>query len=149
MVGVSGGSRNLRTRECCTSAVYFFRSEDCFDAPSYIPYAFVVRVENEIHIVNIACWLHLSLCVLWRQNFQKYIHKKNFKQGGAIRRAGAGSSFGCWVHSNYKLLLITCHHPHWLQTSADFPSPSPLTTTQEKVDCCFQPLFSSLVFLGF
>ena len=33
----------------------FLRSEDCFDAPSLIPYAFVVRVENKIHIVNIAC----------------------------------------------------------------------------------------------
>ena len=33
----------------------FLRSEDCFDAPSHIPYAFVVRVENKIHIVNIAC----------------------------------------------------------------------------------------------
>ena len=32
-----------------------FRSGDCFDAPSHTPYAFVVRVENKIHIVNIAC----------------------------------------------------------------------------------------------
>ena len=29
------------------SAVLFFRSDDCFDAPSHIPYAFVVRVENK------------------------------------------------------------------------------------------------------
>ena len=27
----------------------------CFDGPSHIPYAFVVRVENKIHFVNIAC----------------------------------------------------------------------------------------------
>ena len=32
----------------------FLRSEDCLYAPSYIPYAFVVKVENKIHIVNIA-----------------------------------------------------------------------------------------------
>ena len=36
-------------------ALYCFSSEDCFDAPSHIPYAFVVRVENKIHIVNIEC----------------------------------------------------------------------------------------------
>ena len=27
---------------------------NCFDAASHIPYAFVVRLENEIHIVHIA-----------------------------------------------------------------------------------------------
>ena len=31
----------------------FLRSEDCFDAPSLIPYAFVVRVENKIYIVTL------------------------------------------------------------------------------------------------
>ena len=31
----------------------FFRSGDCCDAPLYIPFAFVVRAENKIHIVNI------------------------------------------------------------------------------------------------
>ena len=40
------GHRNLRTGS---------QSEDCFDAPSHIPYAFVVRVYNKIHIINIAC----------------------------------------------------------------------------------------------
>ena len=35
----------------------FFGSWDCFDAPSHIPYAFVVRVENKIDIINIACLL--------------------------------------------------------------------------------------------
>ena len=33
----------------------FLRSGDCFDAPSHIPYALLVIVENKIHIVNIAC----------------------------------------------------------------------------------------------
>ena len=45
----SGGS--MKNRE----ALYCFSSEDCFDAHSHIPYAFVVRVENKIHIVNIEC----------------------------------------------------------------------------------------------
>ena len=31
------------------------RPGDCFDAPSHIPYAFVLKVENKIHIVIIAC----------------------------------------------------------------------------------------------
>ena len=29
----------------------------CLFVPSHISYAFVVRVENKKHIVNIACWL--------------------------------------------------------------------------------------------
>ena len=33
----------------------FFRSEDCYNAPSHIHYAFIVRVEITVHIVNIAC----------------------------------------------------------------------------------------------
>ena len=51
----SGGSRNLKTGGRCPGAVLFFRSGDCFDAPSHISYAFVVSVENKVHIVNIAC----------------------------------------------------------------------------------------------
>ena len=31
------------------------RSKVCFDAPSHIPYVFVRRVVNNIHIVNTAC----------------------------------------------------------------------------------------------
>ena len=46
----SGGSRNLRTRRGI-----ILRPRDCFDVPSHIPYAFVLRVENKIHIVIIAC----------------------------------------------------------------------------------------------
>ena len=36
-------------------AVDILGSGDCFDAPSHIIYGFVVRVENEIHIINIVC----------------------------------------------------------------------------------------------
>ena len=52
----SGGSRNLRTVGHGPGAVLFFMSEDCFDAPWHIPYAFVVRVGNKTNIVNIAFW---------------------------------------------------------------------------------------------
>ena len=45
----SGGSRNLRT-----GGAVQLRSGECFDAPSHIFYAFIRRVENKVHIVNIA-----------------------------------------------------------------------------------------------
>ena len=38
------------------------RSGVCFDAPSHIPYVFVVKVLNKVHIVNIVCRLK-SKCV--------------------------------------------------------------------------------------
>ena len=47
----SGGSRNFRTG----GAVEFFGSGNCFDAPSHIPYVFVVRVVTEKQIVHIVC----------------------------------------------------------------------------------------------
>ena len=31
------------------------RSKVCFDAPSHIPYVFVIRIVNNIHIVKTAC----------------------------------------------------------------------------------------------
>ena len=70
------------------SLQFFFESGDCFDAAEHKPYAFVVRVETKIHIVNIACLLQLYAC------YAVKIHKKNnlkniFKQGGArpVRRS--------------------------------------------------------------
>ena len=41
---------------------------------------FLLSVENEIHLVNIACWLQWSLCVLCCQNFKNKPLKK-FKRG--------------------------------------------------------------------
>ena len=49
----SDRSRNLIIGRRGPDAAYFFRSGDCFDAPSHIPYDFVVREENKVHIVNI------------------------------------------------------------------------------------------------
>ena len=44
------------SRNCLYGGGWSYRGIiDCFDAPSHIPYAFVMRVENKIHIVNIAC----------------------------------------------------------------------------------------------
>ena len=42
----SGGSRNSRTE-----------GHGFLNAPLHIPYAFVVRVNNKIQFVSIACWL--------------------------------------------------------------------------------------------
>ena len=36
-------------------AVGFFESRDCFDVPSHMPSVLVVKVENEMHILNTAC----------------------------------------------------------------------------------------------
>ena len=53
----SGGFRNCRTGGRGPGAVEFLRSGDCFDAPSHISYALLVKVENIINIENIACRL--------------------------------------------------------------------------------------------
>ena len=53
--GPCGRSRNFKTWGRSPGAVEFLGSGDYFDAPSHTFYVFVVRVENEIHIVNIVC----------------------------------------------------------------------------------------------
>ena len=55
-----------------SGAVEFLESGYCFDARSNIPYVFVVRIQNKLHIVIIACRL-LSKYMLGMQ-----------KQGGAL-----------------------------------------------------------------
>ena len=51
----SVADQEFKNRGRGPGAAQFLRSEDCFNALSYIPYAFVMRVENKIQIVNIAC----------------------------------------------------------------------------------------------
>ena len=51
--------------------VEFLRSGGCFDAPSHIPYGFVVRVEGKLNIANIVCWFNESIHVLCSQYLQK------------------------------------------------------------------------------
>ena len=66
----------------------------CFDTLSYIPYLFIVKVENKIHIINIALLLQL-----------KYMQSKFTKinpislilfsnRGARARCASPGSAFG-------------------------------------------------------
>ena len=45
-------SRNFKTGGRSRGAIDFMRSGYYFDTPSHIPYLFVVRVENKIHIVT-------------------------------------------------------------------------------------------------
>ena len=70
------GARSRRFR--------ILRSKVCFDAPSNIPYVFVRRVVNNIHIVNTACWLK-----------SKYL------------RAGPGSALKMCVELSGKNMLTT------------------------------------------
>ena len=51
----SVADQEFKNRGRGPGAAQFLRSEDCFNALSHIPFAFVMRVENKIHIVNIAC----------------------------------------------------------------------------------------------
>ena len=66
----SGGSRNFRSglhgRILCDLGIMFF------NAPSHIPYVFVVRAESRINIVNIVCQLQWKyICMLCSQNLHQ------------------------------------------------------------------------------
>ena len=51
---MQGPIQEFHNRGRGPGAVEFMGSGDCFDWPSHIPYCVVVRLENNIHIVNIA-----------------------------------------------------------------------------------------------
>ena len=72
-------------------AVEFLGSWDCFDATLHIPYIFIVRVENKIHIVNISCWLWLKYMRVKQSKFTK--SKPFFQTGRGERWTGPGSTF--------------------------------------------------------
>ena len=76
-------------------------SWDCFDTPSHIPYVFVVRVMNEIHIVHIAYRQRLMYMRVKQSKFTKIKTKNIFKQGVRARCAGPGSSFGAEYLKNW------------------------------------------------
>ena len=84
IVPLSGKSRNFRTGVRGPVAIEFLGFGDCFDAPSYIPYIFLQwdRVENMIHIINIACWLQLKKMHL-KFTTTHPPHTQKIKQGGA------------------------------------------------------------------
>ena len=73
------------------SLQFFLESGDCFDAAEHKPYAFVVRVETKIHIVNIACLLQLYAC--YAVKIYKKQSKRYFQTGGRARCAGPESVF--------------------------------------------------------
>ena len=76
-------SRNFGTRGHSPGAVEFLGSGVCFDAPSQIPYVFVVRLEKKIHTVHIACWLqlHVQYMLVMPSKLKKNKPKNIFKQG--------------------------------------------------------------------
>ena len=71
---ISGGSKNLRTRGAVLVQYNFWGLKIVLLPFTHTLCFGIVRVMNKIHIVNIACWLQWSLCMLWSQNFQKYTH---------------------------------------------------------------------------
>ena len=60
-----GGAQSWRGRILSTKV--------CFDAPSHIPYVFVRRVVNNIHIVNTACWPKSKYLRIYNENLQKQV----------------------------------------------------------------------------
>ena len=78
------------------SAVEFWVSGDCFVAPKHIPNISVVRFENKIHIVHIACLLQLKNMLVMQSKFTKTTPQNIFKQGGWHRCVGPGSAFKCF-----------------------------------------------------
>lgn len=73
----SGGSRNPRTVVHRHGAVEYLGSGDCFGVPSQISFGFILRVENIIHTVKMACQLQLTYI---REMQSKCT--KTFQQGG-------------------------------------------------------------------
>ena len=80
-VYISGGSRNFKTGGRSPSAVDFLESWDCFDAPQHIPFAFVVRVKNKIHIEHIPWLIQLKYMRVMQSKFTKTT-PKIFSNGG-------------------------------------------------------------------
>ena len=85
------------------------RSGVCFDASSHIPFVFVVRVVNKVHIVNIVCGLKSK----WVRVIQSKIYI--FSNRARARRAGPRSAFDsrrnqlAASHGWQVMILLTCH----------------------------------------
>ena len=78
----------------------------CFYAPSHIPYVFVRRVVNNIHIINTACWLKSMYLRIYNENLQKRV-PFFFKWGGG----GAGP--GIRTRLQVPTFWIS-YQSHWL-----------------------------------
>ena len=74
----NGGARSRRGR--------ILRSKVCFDASLHIPYVFVRRVVNNIHILNTACWLKSKYLRIYNENLPKKV-PFFFSNGGGARPA--------------------------------------------------------------
>ena len=63
---------------------------------SHISYVLVVKEEeNEIHIVNTACWLQVKYNMYYIVNIYKHKHKLFFKGGGGYTQCAChGCTFG-------------------------------------------------------
>ena len=86
---ISGGSRNFKTGGCSSGAVEFLGMGFCLEATSHIPYVFVVRVVNKIHVVNIVSWLKSKFMRVIQSEFTPK-PRIFFQTGG---RASTGSAF--------------------------------------------------------
>ena len=87
---LSGGAKNFRNGGRGPDAVEF--SWSCFDAPSQTSHVFVVRVENKIHIVKIACGQQLKYMHFMHSKFTQI--KRKLKGEGGAWCAGPRSLFG-------------------------------------------------------
>ena len=121
-----GGSRNFKTGRGVEGARShrgrILRSKVCSDALSHIPYVFVWRVVNNIHIVNTACWLKSKYLRIYNENLQKRVPYFFKRVGGGTWRAGPGCAFGGYIirwlasknglldSSQHSLNNITCNY---------------------------------------
>ena len=91
---LSGGSRNFK-RGGGPGAVEFLGFEVCFDAPFTHTLCFVVKVKNQVHIVNIV-W---RIQIMYMRVIQSVIiykcklKNKKFKRGGG----GGRPARRCWI----------------------------------------------------
>ena len=98
----NGGSRSRRGR--------ILRSKVCFDASLHIPYVFVRRVVNNIHILNTACWLKSKYLRIYNENLPKKVPFFFFKRGGA--RPARRSWIRLWSLNRLLYLEIQFRHTH-------------------------------------
>ena len=72
---------------------FFLYQLHSYDAPSNIPYVFVRRVVNNIHMYT-ACWLKSKYLRIYNENLQKQVPFFS-KRGAHAQRAGPGSALDC------------------------------------------------------
>ena len=92
------GARSRRGR--------ILKSWVCFEAPLHMPYVFVVRVVNKLHVVNIVCWLKSSKYIrVIQSNFTKTTPNFFSNRGARGRRAGPRSAY-----DNSGVFVLKCDY---------------------------------------